>query len=101
MSNHGADQRVFHPCAKPLLAKAPITQLLMTSTRNAELDGILNHVLAESGTQTLTETGQPAAPLMRAVANVLDCRACPDAECGAPTEGVSYIPVSILFPPQA
>src|SRR5260370_31576935 len=38
MSDHAANERVFHPCAKPLLARAPITHLLTTNTRDAALD---------------------------------------------------------------
>jgi hypothetical protein len=95
MSNHGPDQRVFHPWAEPLLAGAPVTQLLMTNTRDAELDGVLNHVFTEGRTQALTETGHAPAPLVGAVANVLNCRACPHPGCGAPAKCVLYIPVSI------
>src|SRR5713226_8750112 len=47
----------------------------MPDTRYAVLNGPLHDVLAEDGTHTLTEARSTPAPLVRTVADVLDCRA--------------------------
>src|SRR5258708_29821375 len=41
MSDHGANERVFHPRAKHMLDGAPINTLLMTHIRDDEMDRIL------------------------------------------------------------
>jgi hypothetical protein len=85
MRDRGANQRVFHTWTKSPFAVTPIAEFLMANTRHTELDGVLHHVLAERGAEAVAETGYAAAPLMRAVAHMLDGRPSPNSDSGAAT----------------
>src|SRR5437016_3618117 len=74
VSDHGANQRVFHSWSEAPFAGRAITELFMTNTGHAELNGIFHDVLAEGGTQAFAESSYAAAPFVRAVAHMLDGR---------------------------
>ena len=70
----------------------------MPGARYAKLNCVFYDVLTDGGAQSFAETGYSAAPLMRAVAGMLNSRSCSDLQGGLFTDGRLHVWGAIRMP---